>query len=204
MKHMNWRKFLEVTKQRKPTSFLVEVVEKAKVKNGLALDLGCGAGVDAKYLAENGFLVTAIDSDKNSISFVKSVCKGLPVKAAKRDIKSYKINSNSYNMIISWNALPFLKKRDFIKTLLKIQRGLKRKGFFVFSLFGPEDAWAKKKPGMSFLTIEELKQTMNEMDFFKIAEEKQKKPSATGKMKFWHLIQGIARRKKRRNNKHIG
>jgi hypothetical protein len=45
---------------------------------------------------------------------------------------------------------------------------------------------------MSFWTVKEFKDLLSEMKFIKILEIKDKKPSATGEIKFWHQIQGIA------------
>lgn len=190
-----WDKFIEVTKNRKPVGFLLEVAEKLKSPKGLALDLGCGAGVDAKYLAENGFQVEAVDLDKNCLIQTEKICKGLPVAVIQKNIIDYEIKTNAYQIIISWNTLPFLKKEEAIKVLSGIQEGLIQGGFFVFGLFGPEDGWAKNHPEMSFGTVEELERLLSKMEFIKLLEERQRKPAATGEIKFWHQIQGIAKKK---------
>ncbi len=195
MLNHTWDKFIKATKNRKPVGFLIETVEKLKSPKGLALDLGCGSGVDAKYLAENGFRVEAVDLDKKCINQTEKICKGLPVTVIQKNIIDYEIGANAYQIIISWNTLPFLKKEEAIKVLSSIQEGLIQGGFFVFGLFGPEDDWAKNHPEMSFWGIEELKRLLSRMEFIKILEEKQKKAGATGEIKFWHQIQGIAKKK---------
>jgi len=189
-----WHRFIEATKNRKPVGFLIEAVERLSSAGGLALDLGCGAGVDAKYLAENGFLVEAVDLDKNSIIQTRNICRGLPVKIIQKDIFDYNVKIDNYSLIISWNTLSFLDKEKAKNVLINIQEGLKTDGLFVFGLFGPEDDWAEKHSEMSFWTAEELKEILSRMEFVKILEEKQKKPGATGEIKFWHLIQGIAKK----------
>ena len=35
------------------------------------LDLGCGAGIDAIFMVENGFIVTAVDNSQEKISMLK-------------------------------------------------------------------------------------------------------------------------------------
>ena len=45
-----------------PPEALVELVESGKVKPCRAIDLGCGAGNYAVYLAGRGFEVTGIDN----------------------------------------------------------------------------------------------------------------------------------------------
>lgn len=195
MNKLKWDKFIQATKSRKPIGFLMEAVEKIKPSRGLALDLGCGAGTDAKYLAENKFQVEAIDYNQDSVNQAKKLCKDLPVNVVQSDITKYKIKPDNYQIIISWNTLPFLKKEDAEKILLDIQKGLVKEGIFVFGLFGVKDDWAKSRFEMSFWIIKELKDLLSEMEFIKILEVKDEKPGATGEIKFWHQIQGIAQRK---------
>ena len=194
----NWNKFIKATKDRQPVGFLVDTVKKITLTKGRVLDLGCGAGVDAKYLVKNGFKVEAIDNNKKSIEQAKILCKGLNIKITQCDIVNYEIQSNFYQLIISWNVISFLKKSDARKVLNDIQSGLRDDGFFVFGFLGMEDEWNNKNHSdMSFWTIEELKDILSDMKFIRILEIKEKKPSATGEMKFWHQIQGIAQYKSR-------
>ncbi|MFH1656529.1 MAG: class I SAM-dependent methyltransferase [Candidatus Nealsonbacteria bacterium] len=194
MTFKNWEKFVKVTKNRKPVSFLTKTIKELDVSGKFALDLGCGAGVDVKYLAENGFKVEAIDFNKSSINQTKEICKDLNIEAKRKDIADFKINLKKYSLIIAWNSLSFLQKDKAKKVFINIQKGLKSGGFFVFSIFGIEDDWAKNHKEMSFWTIGELKKTLESIDFIKITEKKETKPGVTGEVKFWHLIQGIARK----------
>lgn len=192
MSNLDWDKFVQATKNRKPIGFLVEAVKKIKSSKRLALDLGCGAGIDAKYLAENGFQVEAIDFNQDSINQTEELCKGLSITVIQSNIIDYEIKPDNYQLIISWNTLPFLKKEDAKKVLYNIQKGLAKEGIFVFGLFGVKDDWAKNHPEMSFWTITELQNLLSEIKFIKILEIKDRKPGATGEVKFWHQIQGIA------------
>ncbi len=50
---------------------IVSVIEIGKVPIGRALDLGCGTGTNAIYLAQRGFTVTAIDVSRRAISLAR-------------------------------------------------------------------------------------------------------------------------------------
>ena len=50
---------------------IVAVIESGKVPIGRALDLGCGTGTNAMYLAQHGFTVTAIDVSRRAIALAK-------------------------------------------------------------------------------------------------------------------------------------
>ena len=195
MSNWNWNKFTQKTQTRQPIGFLIEAVRILGLSNGNALDLGCGAGIDARYLAENGFNVEAIDFNKESVEQTKKFCKGLSVSVNQKNVADYNIIPNAYQLIIAWNTLSFLTKDESRKILLNIQEGLIKDGIFVFSLFGQEDDWVKNHPEMSFWTIEELKNLLFNVNFIKLCEEKRIKPGATGQVKFWHLIRGIIQKK---------
>jgi len=47
------------------------LIEHGKVPIGRALDLGCGTGTNAIYLAQRGFTVTAIDVSRRAIALAK-------------------------------------------------------------------------------------------------------------------------------------
>src|SRR5512147_2591515 len=46
---------------------LVALVESGRIQPGRALDLGCGVGANAIYLAQHGFEVTGVDFAKAAI-----------------------------------------------------------------------------------------------------------------------------------------
>jgi len=50
---------------------IVAVIESGKVQIGRALDLGCGTGTNAIYLAQHGFTVTAVDVSRRAIALAK-------------------------------------------------------------------------------------------------------------------------------------
>jgi SAM-dependent methyltransferase len=50
---------------------IVSMIESGKVSIGRALDLGCGTGTNAIYLAQHGFEVTGIDISRRAISLAK-------------------------------------------------------------------------------------------------------------------------------------
>jgi len=190
----DWREFVEATRGRNPIPLLVKAVALLGDVRGEAMDLGCGAGVDAKYLAESGFQVTAVDVSQSIVQQTRANCAGLPVAAIQTDIAKFNIPPDTYNLIMVWNTLPFLKKEDVRRVLINIRHGLKSGGLLVFGVFGPEDDWAKDHSEMSFWTEAELKETLPGMESVELVESKKEGPAAVGGSKFWHKIQGIVRK----------
>jgi methyl halide transferase len=63
-----------------PSGELRRVVEQGIVRPGLAVDLGCGSGTDAIYLASKGFEVTAIDIAPTALSLAREKAERAGVK----------------------------------------------------------------------------------------------------------------------------
>ena len=63
-------------------SELVTLVESGRIKPGSAIDLGCGTGANAIYLAQHGFEVTGVDYAEAVIEKAQELAKanGVQVK----------------------------------------------------------------------------------------------------------------------------
>ncbi|HEX4229430.1 MAG TPA: methyltransferase domain-containing protein [Bryobacteraceae bacterium] len=78
----------ETGKEDAPTALLVETA--ATLCPGTAIDLACGAGRNALYLAEKGWGVSAIDGSQTAIDMVRqrAAARGLKVQAEVADLTS--------------------------------------------------------------------------------------------------------------------
>ncbi len=63
-----------------PSEQLVELIEKGEIKPCPALDICCGTGSEAIYLAENGFEVSAIDISGEAIKIAEEKAREAKVK----------------------------------------------------------------------------------------------------------------------------
>jgi 2-polyprenyl-3-methyl-5-hydroxy-6-metoxy-1,4-benzoquinol methylase len=159
-----------------------------------ALDLGCGAGVDARYMATQGFSVDAVDWTPEAVSCTSRRCADLPVTVHRTDMRRFKISTSTYDLILAWQTLPFLPPSDFTKILHRIIAGLKLGGLFVFAALGPDDESASKRTDVCCITLHELESTLRGMDFIQVCESQRYGVLSDGKAKWWHRIEGIARK----------
>lgn len=90
-----------------------------------ALDLGAGKGLDALFLAERGFNVTAIERSRRLSDIIRSY-QHPKMQIICGDIRDYGFLTG-YGLIICSFALHFLQDeaRDFLR---RIHRGTNRKG----------------------------------------------------------------------------
>ncbi|MCL5037692.1 MAG: methyltransferase domain-containing protein [Chloroflexi bacterium] len=89
-----------------PSVFLEEVLP--FLTRGRALDVPCGQGRDSIFLAQNGFVVDAVDISREGLRQLNSEARslGLHIRTAQADIIDWLENKNEeYNLIISFNYL---------------------------------------------------------------------------------------------------
>ena len=129
-------------KEDEPTILLVEVAE--KLAPGIAIDLACGAGRNALYLAERGWDVTAVDGSEKAIGLVqqRSIARGLRVCAKVADLlaPNFALPSDAFDLIL----IAFYLQRDlFAKAKPAVRPG----GVIVVIAHTPEpgEKWSEKR-----------------------------------------------------------
>ncbi len=113
---------------REPSRLLVQLLP--LLPKGRALDIACGEGRNAIFLAQNGYEVDAVDCSNVSIDRVAEVAKMAEVKVnpIQADLENYKIPMRMYDLIINLNYL----QRSLVPA---IKMGLKKGGVILFETF---------------------------------------------------------------------
>ena len=105
-------------------------------KSGSALDLGCGAGRHALFLAKKGFRVTALDNRSESLAALKELARlqKLPITIKRVDAVTY-ASKRKFDIILSTMVLHFLPKLIHKNTIIKMQKNTKKRGLNVLSSY---------------------------------------------------------------------
>ncbi|NOR55927.1 MAG: methyltransferase domain-containing protein [Sulfurovum sp.] len=116
-------KYKKNTAPQEPTKLLLEY---AKLSTGTqALDLACGMGRNAKYLASQGFTVDALDISSVAIASLQNLDN---IRAKEVDFDTYALEKNKYDLIV---CTYFLERTLFPQ----FHEALKENGILVFETF---------------------------------------------------------------------
>jgi ubiquinone/menaquinone biosynthesis C-methylase UbiE len=105
----------------------------SKIKSGgLILDIGCGAGRDAKYFTEKGYEVIGIDMSSELLNIAK--LNAPKAKFKLMNMKNIEFDSNTFDGIWANASLVHLPQEYLVKVLSSIYKILKPNGYFYVSV----------------------------------------------------------------------
>ena len=187
--------YLLKTKDSNPSLWLPRAIELA-TKKEYALDLGCGAGRDTKFLLEQGFHVIAVDENEKALEYLQNFPQeNLEIVLSR--FEDFDFKKESYDLINAQFSLPFTNRDSFHEVFQKIKNSLKLRGIFVGQLFGVNDDWNKSQTTKTtFHTLEEVKKLFADagMELLKIVEKDYDGTVADGTPKHWHTFHIMARK----------
>ena len=111
----------------------IKEIKKLIPKNSKILEIGCGEGNHAIFLANEGFEITAIDSSKNAIKFAKNkINKKIKIKFLNQEFSMISKYKNKFDFIFDWRFLHEIKnKNDRKKYIQFIHNALKEDGKYL-------------------------------------------------------------------------
>lgn len=192
---MSWSDYLHTTKNKKARPLMIEALSYVTdTKN--ALDLGAGALNDTRFLLEHGFThVDAVDSNPEVSRFSADFPQQI-VSIFINRFDEFPFRDAQYDLVNAQFSLPFAGPEHIYPLLENIYSTLRVGGVFSGNFFGIEDGWSAN-PKLAFLTKDMLEQTFNS-DLWEVRvfnEKREKRPTAAGEMKDWHLFDIIAIKK---------
>ncbi len=103
---------------------------------GTVLDIGCGEGRNAIFLAQKGFVVDAFDISRAGIEKLQRLAAKANVKvnAWVQDLCEYEF-TQKYDVITTFGTLHFVTKPEWKKFICKAQKYTSEGGFHVIHIF---------------------------------------------------------------------
>jgi SAM-dependent methyltransferase len=96
------RRFREETREEAPAPIPFVLEMAGALERGKALDLACGSGRHALWLAQHGWRVTAVDGSPAAIAILKNGIGNLPIEVLIADLErhEYSIMPESWDLIV--------------------------------------------------------------------------------------------------------
>ena len=192
MQVSRWSDFFNATKDH-PHWPLVEKTVRLLARTGQALDFGCGAGRDTRYLLAQGWSVTAVDREPAAIALLAELPQE-QLRVVQSSFEDFAYGHEMYDLVSAQFALPFIPKMHFTAVFTRIKQAITPGGMFTGQFFGIHDEWNTPDTDMTFLTREQIDKLLGDMQIKDITEENRIGTTAIGGSKRWHVFHVIAQK----------
>jgi len=114
-----------------------------RAHTGTALDVGCGEGRHSLFLAQEGYVIDAIDISEKAIEKLEHLAEEYGVSTMifpkVGDTRALELPQQKYDLAVLSYVFPFLKYSDIITILEKVKQSLKPGGCIYVSALTTDD-----------------------------------------------------------------
>lgn len=160
----------------------------------VAIDVGCGAGVESLELLRQGWSVLAVDASPSAIEQLRSaVPEAHADQLTTKIARAESLRFPSADLVWAGVSLPFVRPHSFTRLWRAIVASLKSGGFFAGDFFGPEHGWASSAE-MSFHSSREVRELCRPLIIESFVSERGRRATAMDGIIRWHAFSVIARK----------
>jgi len=155
-----------------------------------AVELGSGAGIEARELARHGWRVHTFDADPDSEVAMREAAP--EITTVEHTVCRLEELSHvpANDLTLACVSLPFLPRESFDAVWRLAVDALRPGGVLAVDLFGVRDGWAGA--GGTFLTRAEVEHLVDCLDVVSLVEVERDGRSFSGR-KHWHTYELVAR-----------
>ena len=155
-----------------------------------AVELGCGAGREAAFLADQGWVVQTFDADPTVVETIAELGTDRAIEHTRARLEDLR-ELPPCDLVLACVSLPFVPRGAFAALWGAVLRALRPGGVLAVDLFGDRDDWAAGDG--TFLTRDEVDELVTGLEVLRLHEEERDGPAFSGP-KHWHTYQLVARR----------
>jgi tellurite methyltransferase len=190
----SWNDYYKAVSGRKPRDLLVQTLARFGNYSGLAIDLGCGVGIETTELLNHGWKVLAIDNQPEAIAHVRAhVSAEQQGRLEAQTVSFENVKLPPADLIWAGLSLPFCPPEHFDRLWNKLVASLGSGSRFAGDLFGQRNAWITNKQ-MTFHTVEQVRELFRPLEIEFFNEEEGERPTALQGNQHWHGFAVVARR----------
>lgn len=192
---MSWQNYFDKNKGRPVRPLYLKALEQAAFAEDskIAIDLGCGAGIETADLLSRGWDVLAIDREPAALDAVRSLIS--PPQELKLELRCQWLESiedlPASSFIYAYHSLPFCGSESLGRLFRLVAKNLRNRGIFAGSFFGPNDDWVlgNRATGIS---VSQLKIYLSNLNISYVEEVESIDPAAGKGRNNFHIIDIIA------------
>jgi len=188
MAEPTWSDYYEANEGRAPRDQLLGVLARFAVP-GMAIDLGCGSGIDTLAMLDRGWDVLAIDAEVEAIERLRRRAGDGPALETQRSPME-DIELPPADLVWASYSLFFCDPARFPDVWARIRAAVRPGGRFSGELLGERDTWASRDDGTS-MTRTEAEALFDGWTVERFEEEENDGEACSGP-KHWHLFHVIA------------
>ncbi len=193
----NWDEYYRVRKDHQHSDLVYYALNILKYNPDIkrVIDLGCGAGNDAKYLIGREWDVYAVDINDSALKLLR---ESISMDSLER-LKTYNVAFEDLDkdllpdssLVVAFSSLSFCNPLHFNKLWDVIVSKMLKDAVFVGNFFGVNDEWAVNKE-MSFFTYGRIRELFEGFHIQFIREIEHQVPTFTSGNKYGHIHSIIA------------
>ncbi len=200
-----WSRYYEVTVERPAWETVRKAIDLFRAEDAarsgespagerFAVDLGCGAGRDARELLRAGWRVLAVDREQIAADAVTKAAGPQPqarLSTHVEDLATFRVPP--CDLVNASLCLPFLAPADFEAEWSRIVAALPVGGRFAAMLFGDRDNSASEE-GMTCLAPDRVREALSDFEIEHWTDKEEDTKTALGEPHHFHLIEFVARK----------
>jgi tellurite methyltransferase len=189
----SWAEYYQKVAHRPPRTLLLQAAERYATP-GLAIDLGCGGGIETQALLQRGWQVIAVDQEPAAIDYVTAHFLPRAEERLTTHCATFTdLALPKADLIWAGLSLPFCPPGQFPVLWEHIRSTLRPGGRFAGDLFGTNHAW-RQNPALTFLSREQVLAYLHTFEIELLAECEEERPTTFQGMQHWHGFDIIARK----------
>ncbi|CAM3864673.1 class I SAM-dependent methyltransferase [Pseudomonas wadenswilerensis] len=159
----------------------------------IAVDVGCGAGRNTRFLLQRGFVVHAYDNNPEALEHTRALGNQPQLFTACSSFESFDYPQAA--LITASSSLFFCQAQHFDEAWRRIVQALRTGGIFCGHFMGPMDSWVQlERRDLSVHDRAQTEQLFDGFELLDLYEYNQPGKTLLGRSKHWHTYSVLARK----------